>query len=101
MIAYYRDMNENEYNKLKERVYAGVKMKTGIMKYHPSFIAQRKMQKELQNKGYNDIFLPNLMVLSPKYAEYKKSLDALNNRICSKLGLYYDSNYNLVMKKSK
>lgn len=98
MIAYYRDMNENEYNKLKERVYAGVKMKTGIMKYHPSFIAQRKMQKELQNKGYNDIFLPNLMVLSPKYAEYKKSLDALNNRICSELGLYYDSNYHLVMK---
>ena len=98
MIAYYRDMNENEYNKLKERVYAGVKMKTGIMKYHPSFIAQRKMQKELQNKGYNDIFLPNLMVLSPKYAEYKKSFDALNNRICSELGLYYDSNYNLIMK---
>lgn len=101
MIAYYRDMNENEYNKLKERVYAGVKMKTGIMKYHPSFIAQRKMQKELQNKGYNDIFLPNLMILSPKYAEYKKSLDALNNRICSELGLYYDSNYNLVMKNPR
>ena len=101
IIAYYRDMNENEYNKLKERVYAGVKMKTGIMKYHPSFIAQRKMQKELQNKGYNDIFLPNLMVLSPKYAEYKKSLDALNNRICSELGLYYDSNYNLVMKNPR
>ncbi len=101
MIAYYRDMNENEYSKLKERVYAGVKMKTGIMKYHPSFIAQRKMQKELQNKGYNDIFLPNLMVLSSKYAEYKKSLDALNNRICSELGLYYDSNYNLVMKNPR
>ena len=101
MIAYYRDMNENEYSKLKERVYAGVKMKTGIMKYHPSFIAQRKMQKELQNKGYNDIFLPNLMVLSPKYAEYKKSFDALNNRICSELGLYYDSNYNLVMKNPR
>ena len=98
MIAYYRDMNENEYSKLKEKVYAGVKMKTGMMKYHPSFIAQRKMQKELQNKGYNDIFLPNLMVLSPKYAEYKKSLDALNNRICSELGLYYDNNYNLIMK---
>ena len=101
MIAYYRDMNENEYSKLKEKVYAGVKMKTGMMKYHPSFIAQRKMQKELQNKGYNDIFLPNLMVLSPKYAEYKKSLDALNNRICSELGLYYDSNYNLVMKNPR
>ena len=101
MIAYYRDMNENEYNKLKEKVYAGVKMKTGMMKYHPSFIAQRKMQRELQNKGYNDIFLPNLMVLSPKYAEYKKSLDALNNRICSELGLYYDSNYNLIMKNPR
>ena len=101
MIAYYRDMNENEYSKLKEKVYAGVKMKTGMMKYHPSFIAQRKMQKELQNKGYNDIFLPNLMVLSPKYAEYKKSLDALNNRICSELGLYYDSNYNLIMKNPR
>lgn len=98
MIAYYRDMDENEYHKLKERVYAGAKMKTGMMKYHPSFIAQRKMQKELQNKGYNDIFIPNVMVLSPKYAEYKKSLDALNNRICSELGLYYDSNYNLIMK---
>ena len=49
-------------------------MKNGIMKYHPAFIAQRKMQKELQNKGYNDIFIPNLMVLSPTYAEYKKAL---------------------------
>lgn len=57
------------------------------------------MQKELQNKGYNDIFLPNLMVLLPKYAEYKKSLDELNNRTCSELGLYYGSNYNLVMEK--
>lgn len=98
MIAYYRDMNENEYSKLKERVYAGVKMKTGIMKYHPSFIAQRKMQKEFQDKGYNDIFIPNMMVLSPQYAEYKKALDKVNDRMCRELGLHYDSNYNLVIK---
>ena len=74
-------------------------MKTGIMKYHPSFIAQRKMQKEFQDKGYNDIFIPNLMVLSPQYAEYKKVLDKVNDRMCRELGLHYDSNYNLVIKK--
>ena len=82
MIAYYRDMSESEYERLKEKVWKGAKMKNGIMKYHPAFIAQRKMQKELQNKGYNDIFIPNLMVLSPTYAEYKKALDNVNDRMC-------------------
>lgn len=98
MIAYYRDMSESEYEKLKEMVKKGAKMKIGIMKYHPSFIAQRKMQKEFQDKGYNDIFIPNLMVLSPQYAEYKKALDKVNDRMCRELGLHYDSNYNLVIK---
>ena len=65
---------------LRYKVWKGAKMKNGIMKYHPAFIAQRKMQKELQNKGYNDIFIPNLMVLSPTYAEYKKALDNVNDR---------------------
>ena len=99
MIAYYRDMSESEYERLKEKVWKGAKIKNGIMKYHPAFIAQRKMQKELQNKGYNDIFISNLMVLSPTYAEYKKALDNVNDRMCRELGLYYDSNYNLVIKK--
>ena len=98
MIAYYRDMSESKYEKLKEMVKKGAKMKTGIMKYHPSFIAQRKMQKEFQDKGYNDIFIPNLMVLSPQYAEYKKALDKVNDRMCRELGLHYDSDYNLVIK---
>ncbi|MDO4663696.1 MAG: MerR family transcriptional regulator [Erysipelotrichaceae bacterium] len=99
MIAHYRDMSESEYEKLKEQVLKGAKLKSGIMKYHPAFIAQRKMLKEFQNKGYNDIFLPNLMVLSPPYAEYKKALDQMNDRICRELGLHYDSNYNLVLNK--
>ena len=64
MIAYYRDMSESEYERLKEKVWKGAKMKNGIMKYHPVFVAQRKMQKELQNKGYNDIFIPNSKMLS-------------------------------------
>ena len=99
MIAYYRDMSESEYERLKKKVWKGAKMKNGIMKYHPAFIAQRKCRKELQNKGYNNIFIPNLMVLSPTYAEYKKALDNVNDRMCRELGLYYDSNYNLVIKK--
>lgn len=98
MIAYYRDMDESRYEILKEQAKKGAKIKTGIMKYHPVFVAQRKMQKELQNKGYNDIFIPNLKALSPKYAEYKDALDKINDQICRDLGLYYDANYNLVMK---
>lgn len=100
MTAYYRDMDEEQYQKLKEQVKRGVRIKTGIMRYHPAFVAQRKMQKELQNKGYNDIFIPNLKVLSPQYAEYHDALEQVNDRICRELGLYYDSNYNLVIKKS-
>lgn len=99
MISYYRDMDENRYKVLKEQAKKGAKIKTGILKYHPVFIVQRKMQKELQNKGYNDIFIPNLKKLSPQYAEYKDALDKVNDRICRELGLYYDTNYNLVMKK--
>ncbi len=62
-------------------------------------MAQRKMMKEFQNKGYNDIFIPNLMILSPQYGEYKKALDSVNDRICRELGLHYDTNFNLVIRK--
>lgn len=99
MIANYRDMSDEEYEKLKTDVLKGAKLKSGIMKYHPAFIAQRKMMKEYQDKGYNDIFIPNLMVLSPKYGEYKKALDTVNDRICRETGVYYDSDFNLVVEK--
>lgn len=99
MISYYRDMSNEEYERLKADVLKGVKLKSGILKYHPSYIAQRKMMKEYQDKGYNNIFIPNLMVLSPKYGEYKRALDSVNDRICRELGLHYDSNFNLIIKK--
>ena len=99
MISYYRDMSEEEYERLKDGVLKGAKLKSGILKYHPSYVAQRKMMKEYQDKGYNDIFIPNLMVLSPKYGEYKRALDSVNDRICRELGLHYDSNFNLVIRK--
>lgn len=98
LIAYYRDMDKESYDKLKQTVLKGAKLKSGILKYHPAYIAQRKMLKELQNKGYNDIFIPNLKQLSPPYREYKDALDKVNEQICQELGLYYDANYNLVLK---
>lgn len=98
MISYYRDMSDRDYEVLKKNVLTGAKMKNGLLKYHPAFIAQRKWQKELQNKGYNDIFIKNMKVLSPQYGEYKDALDHINDRICNELGLYYDSDYNLVLK---
>lgn len=101
LISYYRNMDEEQYEKLKQAAWKGAKLKSGIMKYHPSFAAQRKLQKELQNKGYNDIFIPNLKILSPQYAEYKDAMDQVNERICRELGLYYDANYNLRIKKDK
>lgn len=54
---------------------------------------------KFDNWDDNDIFIPNLMLLSRTYAEYKKALDHVNDRMCRELGLYYDSNYNLVIKK--
>lgn len=99
LIAYYQDMDEASYEALKKQVLQGVKIKTGIWKYHPMFIAQRWFQKELQNKGYNDIFLPALQALSPSYAKYKEAFDRVNERMCTELGLYYDTNYQLVRKK--
>lgn len=99
MISYYRDMSNEEYERLKADVLKGAKLKSGILKYNPSYIAQRKMMKEYQDKGYNNIFIPNLMVLSPKYGEYKRALDSVNDRICRELGLHYDSNFNLIIKK--
>ena len=57
------------------------------------------MQRELQSKGYNDIFIGNLKQLSPKYREYKEAMDRVNDRICRELGMYYDSEYRLVLEK--
>lgn len=93
------NISEEEYEKLKEQTRKGVKMKNSILfKYHPAFILQRKFMKRLQDSGYNDIFIPNMILLSPKYKEYHEALTKVNNRICNDLGLHYDSKYNLIMK---
>lgn len=91
---------EEEYEKLKKKVNEGYKLKNSIFyKYSLIGISQRKFMKELQNKGYNDIFIPSIIALSPKYKEYHNALMAINKRICDDLDLYYDTNFNLIKKK--
>ena len=95
----YINISDDEYEKLKEKTRKNVKLKNSLLyKYHPAFISQRKFMKNLQDSGYNDIFIPNMIILSPKYKEYHDALTSINNRFCNDLGLYYDSNYNLIMK---
>lgn len=91
---------EEKYEKLKKKVNDGYKLKNSIFyKYSLIGISQRKFMKELQNKGYNDIFIPSMIALSPKYKEYHNALMAINKRICDDLDLYYDTNFNLIKKK--
>lgn len=91
---------EEEYEKLKKKVNEGYKLKNSIFyKYSLIGISQRRFMKELQNKGYNDIFIPNMIALSPKYKEYHNALMTINKRICDDLDLYYDINFNLIKKK--
>ena len=99
-IQQYLNPSEEEYKKLEEQTIRNVKLKNSLFyKYHPIFISQRKFMKQLQKQGYNDIFIPNMIALSPKYKEYHDALMNINNRICNDLGLFYDSNYNLILKK--
>ena len=96
----YLEPSEEQYEKLKKNVLDGYRIKR-LMRFHPTYVSQRKFMKELQNKGYNDIFITNMKILSPDYKKYHDALTAMNQRICSELGLYYDANYNLVRKKAK
>lgn len=99
-IKRYIQMSEDDYEKFKKEIASSAKIKNSFFfKYHPAFISQRKFMKQLQDKGYNDIFIPNMKALSPKYKEYHDALMRANGRVCADLGFYYDSNYNLVVKR--
>lgn len=98
-IYQYLNPTDEEYQRLLEQTRKNVKLRNSFFcKYHPAFISQRRFMRELQNQGYNDIFIPNMIALSPKYKEYHNALTAINKRICDDLGLYYNSNYHLIMK---
>lgn len=53
--------------------------------------------KQLQDYGYNDVFLKNMMILSSSYRQYHELLEKINQRLAVDTGLHYDSDYNLVM----
>lgn len=99
-LRIYLHPTEEEYTALKEHTRRNVRYKNSLfVKYHPAFISQRRFMKRLQDCGYNDIFIPAMVRLSPQYREYHEALTKINDRICEDLGLYYDSDYHLVMKK--
>ena len=98
-LKMYLNPTPEEYEKLKKQVSSGVKLKNSFLyKYSISGFAQRKFMRELQNKGYNDIFIPSMMELSPTYKEYHDALERINARICKDLGLYYDAKFHLMRK---
>ena len=91
-------MNDEDYEKLKQQTIAGVKRRNSFfMKYHPVYRAQRKLMKQLQDCGYNDVFLKNMMILSPSYRQYHELLEEINQRLAVDIGLHYDSDYNIIM----
>ncbi|MCC8024872.1 MAG: MerR family transcriptional regulator [Clostridium sp.] len=99
-IQKYLNTSEEEYETLREATRKNVKRKNSLFfKYHPAFVSQRKFMKRLQDQGYNDVFIPNMKALSPGYKLYHNALTSINDRICRDLNLYYDSDFNLVMKK--
>lgn len=89
---------EEEYEKTKAMMLKQAKLrKHWFLKYQPAMIYHRKFMKQLQDSGYNDIFIPNMIRLSPTYKEYYDTLKAFNDRICRDTGFHYDTNYNLVL----
>ena len=99
-IKRYIDLADEDYAKLREQVRKNVKKKNSLFyRYYPAFASQRKFMKRLQDCGYNDIFIPNMVKLSPSYKVYHDALTQVNDRICADLGLYYDSDYDLVMTR--
>lgn len=50
MISFYRDMSNEEYERLKADVLKGAKLKSGILKYHPSYIAPKKNDERISRQ---------------------------------------------------
>ena len=93
--------SEEEYTRIKENTLKSVRMRENLLiRYSPPELFKRLMMRRLRDCGYYDIFLPAMEQLSPSYKAYREALRSLNNRICSELNLYYDSDFNLRMKPS-
>ena len=94
------DPTPEEYERIKRQTLQTVRSRQNpLVRLNPGMIAQRRMMRDLQDFGYNDVFIPQMKRLSPAYRAYHDALDALNARLCEDLGLYYDSRYNLLTAK--
>lgn len=89
-------MSEEEYAATKARVLRTVRMRENpLIRFSPAEVFKRKMMRSLRNCGYYDVFLPEMETLSPPYKAYRDAMNAMNDRLCRDLGLYYDSDFNL------
>lgn len=82
----YLEADEEQYERLKKQVLDGYRMKR-MMRFHPVYISQRKFMKELQDKGYNDIF------------EMIKFIDKVGSLL--QASYLEDPNYNALSTNSK
>lgn len=95
------DPDEAAYARMRSQMEKTVRMRENpLIRYSPGEMLKRRMMRSMRDCGYFDIFIPQMKRLSPSYKAYHDALDALNTRLCNDLNLYYDSNYNLVRKKS-
>lgn len=97
-LKLYLNPTPEEYESLKKAVLEGYRTQHRL-RLHPVYTAQRRFMRELQSKGYNDIFISSMKKLSPPYKAYHEAFTSMNDRICKDLGLYYDAAYNLVRKE--
>lgn len=90
--------SEETFEALKERtVKAARRRQNPIHKYSPYMLSMKRLYKRLKDCGYNDIFIPNMMDLSPTYRQYHDALMQINDRVTKETGIHYDAAYNLVM----
>lgn len=71
-----------------ERIRTQVQQNTARSKrFSFSFHLKRRVNRELKRCGYYDVFLPAMERLSPSYRQYRRSLQALEEQICTELGI--------------
>lgn len=95
-------MSEHEYEAVKSKVIRTVRMRENpLIRYSPAEVFKRRMMRSLRNCGYYDIFIPAMETLSPPYKAYRDAMNAMNDRLCRDLGLYYDADFNLRLKHTE
>lgn len=90
---------KEEYELMKSLVLKQYKRQNRFLhKYSIFQISKRKYMQQLEQCGYNSVFLPNMEKLCPKYKAYRKALLSINARIMEDLGLYVDEHTYLCKK---